>query len=158
MSWWNKNKKIVFWTFTGLLLSIVLIVTLLALLGPTLAGPGKLCTLIGCASGIKVELSDLPPSSSYQMTVMFPSGETQTLFCEPNETEAAAPFGNGCTPKGAYFSLDNDTEPKEITVVVIVDGKRVLEVFHPEYEKYQPNGEDCPPTCYSAQIEMNIIQ
>ena len=154
---WLNNKKATTLLIFILLIGVMFIIAL-TILDPILSRQME-CTLVGCFGGITVELSGLPPSSRYQIAIISPPGEARTLYCGPNSAKTSqAPFWHGCTPEGAFFLLDADSNPQEITVAVTVEGKRISKVFHPEYEISQPNGENCPPTCYSATIEMNITQ
>jgi hypothetical protein len=120
------------------------------------AGPVIGCTLVGCVGGLDINLTGLP-TSNYQISLTFPSGETKTLNCGPNVADESVAFVKNCSPDGVFFSLDQDTvPPKEITVTVVVDGEIFSQEFFPEYAKLQPNGKNCSPTCYSATIEMKI--
>jgi hypothetical protein len=151
MNWWNKNKKVLLLVLVGLLfLSGVVIVV------ATLAGPMVGCTLMGCLGGMDITLMGLP-ASEYQISVTYPSGEIQSLTCGPSAADESMAFENSCSPNGAFFRLDNDTvPPKKVTVTVIVNGQTYSQEFQPKYQKLQPNGRNCPPTCYSASIEMKI--
>jgi hypothetical protein len=153
MNWWSKNGKTLVRVFLLLLFLAVVAVVSITLVGP---GGGKICTLVGCAGGIEVELTGLP-ETKYQVSILFPSGEMKTLTCGPGATDTPEPFVRVCSPQGAFFALDpNVTPPQEITVTVTVNDKPISQTFHPKYERSQPNGRDCPPTCYSATLKMNL--
>jgi hypothetical protein len=149
MNWWNK-KKVLILVFVGLLLIIGIV-----LIGITLVGPMFGCTFIGCTGGLDITLIDLP-ASDYQISVIFPSGKTQTLTCNPG-IDIQFVLDTSCLTDGAFFSLSPDVAPpKKVTVIVIVEGKTFSQVFSPNYSKNQPNGRYCPPTCYGATLEMRI--
>jgi len=156
MNWWNRNKKVVLIVLGGGFALAVIALVFLMVSGPIIGD--RMCTLVGCVGGLEIELIGLPEATPFEISVAFPSGETQTLACGTENDQSEA-FVKSCSPKGMFLSLTPDVEPpKEITVTVTVNGKQTSEVFRPEYNKLQPNGEDCPPTCYSAKITLNIAQ
>lgn len=115
-----------------------------------------MCTLIGCIGGIEVEVVGLPESTPFEISLTFPSGETQTLKCG-GEIDESIPFEKTCSSKGAFFSLPSDSEPPEvIAVTVTMSAGQWTETIFPEYEEFLPNGEGCLPTCYTADIVINI--
>jgi hypothetical protein len=154
MSWWNKNKKIILFIFTGLLFLVGVTVVLLMVLGPIVG-----CTFVGCRGGIQVELDGLPVAMPYQVILSSPSGEISTISCDPGAEDNLNSFEKSCLSNGAYFSLEPDALPSdEITVTVLVGESKVSQAFQPDYKKFQPNGENCDPVCYSAIIRMNMSQ
>lgn len=151
MNWRNKNKKILVLVFAGLLL-----LAGVAVVAAILAGPMIGCTMMGCIGGLDITLTGLP-ASEYQISVTSPSGETQSLTCGPGVTDESVAFEKSCSPDGAFFRLDTDTAPpKKVTVTVSVNGQTFSQEFQPDYQKFQPNGRNCLPTCYSAAIEIKI--
>lgn len=154
MSWWTKNKKFILLIFTGLLLLAGATVVLLTMFGPVVG-----CTLIGCRGGIQVDLEGLPAATPYQVILSSPSGEISTISCVPGAEDNPNSFEKSCLTNGAYFSLEPDLLPSDkVTVTVIVGESRVSQDFRPVYKKFQPNGKNCAPVCYSATIRMNILQ
>jgi hypothetical protein len=150
MNWWSKKKKVLILVSIGLLLLAGVAIVVAALAGPIVG-----CTLVGCVGGLDISLTGLP-AATYQIGVIFPSGKTQTLTCYPGIDNSFS-LDTSCLSDGAFFSLDPDiAPPKKVTVTVVVDGKTFSQEFSPDYEKLQPNGKNCPPTCYSASIEMKI--
>ena len=154
MSWWNKNKKIVLLISTGLLLLTGVTVVLLMMFGPIVG-----CTFIGCRGGIQVDLEGLPATMPYQVILSSPSGEISTISCDPGAEDNPNSFEKSCLTNGAYFSLEPDLLPSDkVTVTVIVGENQISQDFRPVYKKFQPNGKNCVPVCYSAIIRMNILQ
>ena len=149
------NNKI--WLIlAGLAILVIAIVVILMFSGPLIST--KMCTLVGCIGGIEVEIHGLPESTPYEVSLAFPSGETQTLKCS-GETDESIPFEKTCSSKGAFFSLPSDSEPPEVVAVTIVTSTgHWTETIFPEYEKFQPNGEDCPPICFNADIVIDIAE
>jgi hypothetical protein len=157
MSWWSKNKRILLSAVAITLFLTVAVVVSIAIFRP--AEFGQICTLVGCGGGINVELSGLPASTPYQVILSFPSGETSAISCDPGAEDNPNSFEKSCSSNGAYFSLEPDTlPPDEVTVKVVVGENQVLQVFHPVYEKLQPNGVNCAPTCYNAVVKMSVSQ
>jgi hypothetical protein len=154
MNWWSRNKKVLLIISGGLLALIAITFVFLMVSGPTIGG--QMCTLVGCIGGLEIELLGLPNATPYEISIVFPFGETQTLTCGTENDQSEA-FVKSCSPSGAFFSLTPDVEPpEEITVTVEANGKKVTQVFNPQYEKFQPNGVGCEPICYNATIQMNI--
>ena len=153
MGWLIKNPMTKFYIIAGTVLFMFAVI-----FAVLLTGPREGCALIGCVGGLEIELAGLPAKTPYEISIAFLSGEIQTLACGTENDQSEA-FVKSCSPNGAFFSLPSDVEPpKEITVTVTVNGNQTSEVFRPDYQKLQPNGEDCPPVCYGAEILMNISQ
>lgn len=157
MSWWNKNRKTLLLAITIPLFLAAVIAISVAMLRPTEFA--QICTLVGCGGGIEVEFSGMPAATPYQVILSFPAGEPRTLSCGTGVEDNSNPFEKSCLFNGAFFNLEPDSlPPEEVTVTVIVDGRQVSQVFYPDYKKFQPNGENCAPICYSATVRMNISQ
>ncbi len=157
MIWWSKNRRILLSAVAITLFLTVVVVVSIDIFRP--AEFAQICTLVGCGGGINVELSGLPAAAPYQITLSFPSGETRAISCNPGAEDNPNSFEKSCSSNGAYFSLEPDSSPPdEVTVTVIVGENQVLQVFNPDYEKFQPNGENCSPICYSATVKMNVSQ
>ncbi len=154
MSWLSKNKKSILLIFTGLSLFVGVTVVLILMFGPIVG-----CSLVGCRGGIQVELEGLPAAIPYQVLLSSPSDEIGTISCDPGAEDNPNSFEKSCLANGAYFSLEPDVLPSdEVTVTVLVGESRVSQDFHPAYKKFQPNGMNCDPVCYSATIRMKIFQ
>jgi hypothetical protein len=161
MSWWNKSKKTLIFIFVGLLGFVVIAITVLSFLGPIV---GKnFCGLVDClGGGIEINLVGENLPDKYSIEIDSIAGK-RILTCNHSYLATPRPgfiyYGNAdvCTSGGAIFSLQKDVvPPKKITVTVVADGKTFSQEFSPHYDKNQPNGENCPPTCYGATIEMKI--
>lgn len=119
--------------------------------------PPKICTLIGCLGGISIDIPDLQAGAEYQVRLLTPSGNVETVTC--GNGNESVPFDTSCTASGAFFALEADIAPPEtITIEVIIDGVTYSREFQPEYEKSQPNGAGCSPVCYSASINFEFIK
>jgi hypothetical protein len=54
---------------------------------------------------------------------------------------------------GLFFA---DFTPQQLTVRVVTPAGEATESFQLTYEKFQPNGEDCSPTCWKATVVMGL--
>jgi len=153
-SWWRelsaKKRGYIFFAVVFLVLAIAAIASIL---GPII--PEDFCTLVDClGSGVTLELENLPADSSYQVEVTNPAGESLALSCDGNDMQGSAAIQ--CSSEKVYISLEEDYAPEEFTVTITLNGEQLSEVFHPNYEISQPNGEGCPPTCYYATVVMKM--
>ena len=123
------------------------------------------CTLIGCASGMEIQLQAPSwPQASYDVQVVT-DGATRTctvalpFSCDTRPScvpaEGAWVLGlSGCMLGPGQESLSgvilNDA-PGSIDVQVRRDGKVVGQAHaEPTYRESRPNGPDCEPVCRTA--------
>ncbi len=153
-SWWGelsakKRGYIIFFTVIFLVVAAIALV-----LGPAIP-TGDFCTLVDClGSGVTLELENLPADSSYQVEVTNSTGEFLTLSCDGNDMQGSTAIQ--CSSEKVYIHLEEDYAPEEITVTITLNGEQLSEVFYPNYEISQPNGEGCPPICYYAMVVMKM--
>jgi len=102
----------------------------------------RLCTLIGCSSGLGVELAAPVPAGSV-VEVTADTGETRSVECG---TDQLCEFG-------VFF---DDFTPSHVTVRVQTPTGTTTVEFDPHYEKYQPNGGGCGPICLQAHVEVEV--
>lgn len=99
------------------------------------------CTLIGCASGLRVQL-DGAPSVAYTIEVKVPGQATSQTF-------------NCATPSqcvgGAFFA---DFVPQTVQVTITVGTSVRTLTVDPQYSTSRPNGPNCEPTCTQATITI----
>jgi len=102
------------------------------------------CTRIGCDSGIYVDLSRVP-AEAYRLELS-PLGATAKYVVECADPEA-------CGTRHFF----RDFTPDVVTVRLIIGADTV---FWPEtildYVETQPNGPNCPPTCFAATIALPV--
>ena len=154
--WLIKNPMTKFYIIAGTTLSMFVIILAAAITAKI--NSSKMCTLVGCIGGIEVKVVDLPESTPFTVGIVFPSGETQFVSCSGNAPESI-PFENSCSSNIAFFGLPADAKPpKEITVIVVTESGQWKKVIRPEYEEFQPNGEDYPPICYNADIIITVAE
>jgi len=155
MSWWSKYKKA--WLILASSFALIcLAIIALRLVGPRLGE--DFCTLVGCLGGIQIIVEGLPDATVYELDIRNLHGMKQSITCKVGVDEFQI-LGDSCVPNGAAFTLNQDeVPPEEITVTITVEEKKFTKVFRPVYDKFRPNGEDCPPVCYSAIITMKLSQ
>lgn len=127
--------------------TLLVVGALLAL--ETLAGcTSKSCTVIGAPSGVGVTILGLPRSAPLVVEVCVSTTCTTTTSAAdstaPVFVENAAVTSNG---------------PTELTVAIRnQDGKTVVPVTHlvTHPRKHQPNGPDCEPTAYVADVTAGV--
>jgi hypothetical protein len=108
-------------------------------------GDGQVCTQIGCDDGVTVQLSDERPDSV-----------SLTLYLN-SETEAfssieCADAGNMCAIRTDGFT------PETITVVLEWDGEEFRQTYTPQYQRFQPNGPNCPPVCKISNVVIDLSE
>lgn len=106
---------------------------------------GQVCTQVGCEDGVSIMIEKEKPDTL-----------SVTVFVD-DESE---PFGSiECTnPEHPCIFRVSEETPEKISVNIEWDGGEFSENFEPVYESYQPNGPDCPPTCTTASIEINLFE
>jgi hypothetical protein len=100
----------------------------------------SVCTLIGCNSGLTVQIQNAPtgPLSVVAVDVQSPA----------SQYTASCPGDTGCTNQ-VFF---RDFTPGSVNLMVTTTaGTRQITVA-PTYETSRPNGPNCAPTCRSATI------
>lgn len=117
---------------------------------------GKICTLAGCSGGISVEITGYSLDQPYVVSLILPSGERINQVCDGSPKND---FEKSCTETGAYFALPAEfTPPETVTIEISINGKIHKQEYSPDYEKFQPNGEDCPPVCYNAALVFQMTK
>jgi hypothetical protein len=102
----------------------------------------EVCTLIGCSSGLVVELAgNVPETCAVQVSAT--TWEPRFFDC------------SDMVPEDAVLSLFlTDFSPGEVAVGIQWDGNLVVETFDPAYVVHQPNGPGCPPTCRIGTVRI----
>jgi len=100
------------------------------------------CFEIGCDSGIRLTF-DAPPPAGTIIELDSSSGFPWRLECGVDWNCDFDPFFYGFTPE-------------HVTVRVVTSTGEVTASVRPKYLKFQPNGEDCPPTCRVASIMIEL--
>ena len=99
------------------------------------------CTLIGCDSGLSVQLAQVP-AGAYRIEVFSGSGGAHYVF----ECANAAQCGTA-----AFFA---DYTPASVTIRVTTAAGTREQTAQPAYSTNRPNGPDCEPTCTQAAVTV----
>lgn len=146
----------------------------LACSGTDTAGP-RVCTLIGCEDGLKVELDPGSgwPAGAYRFTLRIddtpvvcsaslplPACAIRAVVCVPAGPVTIAESGCALPAASHGFSqivLERNLRPKRVDVTVTRDDTTVAQAqLVPVFQKVQPNGPDCPPACDVAQGRIAV--
>ena len=113
----------------------------LALLGNATGGCGVGCDLVACDSGLTVRIQPAP-TVPYRVEVVG-SGSTRNVFrCDMPGACSDAIYPN-------YF-------PTRVVVEVVTSADTVRREFtNIRYDKVQPNGSNCDPTCRIALLTVD---
>jgi len=126
------------WTGVGAITRLLALVSILLASGcDSLTG---VRTLIGCTSGIAVELEEEPPVP-YRVEAHAGGGTARYVY----ECDQTA----GCPPM--FFA---EFTPDWVIFEVIVAVDTTWYEVRPTYTKLRPNGPRCDPTCYNSTIRL----
>jgi hypothetical protein len=108
--------------------------------------PDRNCTLIGCTSGVTVQLSG-SPGDSYRVEIF--EGNASI----PTKVQTCS-LGAEC-PSVVHFT---DYRPQGSVRVRVVIGQRTITSQSQilTYVANTPNGPDCDPTCFNALVNMPL--
>ncbi len=107
------------------------------------SGTATICTLVGCTSGLTLDFAAALDSGTV-VSVQAADSVPRTIRCGVDVS---------CGDK--IFLADYTVAEAEVTITT-PGGRQVSQQIHPTYEKSQPNGASCPPTCYQATVDLQI--
>jgi hypothetical protein len=102
--------------------------------------PTRVCTMIGCESGLAIEVSS-SVQQSFTVNVRAGTQVIHTFRCDPGQ------------PCRAFVS--NQT-PAQVTVTLETAQGPISRTFQPEYRLNRPNGPDCEPECRQATVTVTV--
>jgi hypothetical protein len=109
-------------------------------------GNARGCTLIGCSSGVTIDLAALP---------LQPGLQSKVTLCVDDHCTSRSP---NASPLFDAFADIPYHEERAVTVSIIMIGPEGAVLAHSSTTAHlvrvQPNGSDCPPTCYSAHLRL----
>ncbi len=150
----NPPRRIKRWLIPSII--ILLLAVLLAIFLRSRYSPLHFCTLIGCNNSLKL-VFNRPQALPYTITVTSDTGETRSATCAPGQDGTGTSSQTSqivmCQPSSVTFYNFN---PQQISIEINWSGARFSESGQPTYTSSQPNGPDCPPTCYSGTFSVNI--
>ena len=101
----------------------------------------KVCTLIGCDSGVRVHLSALP-SQPFRVDIGTPGSDVAYVFDCTNDSSR-------CRQDILFPDLIAD----HLFITVHVGAaSRVTEIVQVTYTHSRPNGPNCSPDCQTADV------
>ena len=106
-------------------------------------GGDRVCTEIGCSDGISLRISGERP-------------DTISISIKKNQETELIGSGQCTEPDQSCRLFVQGETPESITVEIGWEGEAFKDTFIPQYEEFQPNGPDCPPTCSVATVEINF--
>jgi len=100
---------------------------------------GQVCTLVGCDDQLVVNVEGAF-DSSFTVRMSFPG---------------SAPVEAACS-EGSCMVVSGGAAPSEVTIEVLDDSGAVVytATASPEYQVFEPNGPDCPPSCLQAELTL----
>ncbi len=104
-------------------------------------GITRACTLIGCDSGLLVQMQGAVPDT-VTITAQAPGATAQTVVCT--------------TSSCAQYVFFRDFTPASVTLTVRGAGIDIVRTVQPGYRVSQPNGDHCPPTCRQATVQIQV--
>ncbi len=103
----------------------------------------RACTMIGCESGVAVDLSAMPSGAFSVELTPLPGGAPTLKQC----TTAAA-----CGRSLFFAGVTADSVAVKLTTTA---GTRTMRA-RAEYVVSQPNGPQCDPTCRQARVAVQV--
>lgn len=101
------------------------------------------CTLVGCMTGLWVQLDTLP-TTPYRLEVRDASSGGDAVYVFECQDIAR------CNQNGYFPGLVADN----VTVTLIIGTQRRSENFKLTYTENYPNGKGCPGRCLEARVRM----
>jgi hypothetical protein len=138
--------------------------------------PPVACTLIGCEDGLNVELRPESgwPAGEYRFQIRaddvavtcrgslpLPScAESPSVTCDTEGLVQIVESGCALPPDSHAFPglrFDPKLRPQKVEIAITQDGRRVgRSDFVPSFQRVQPNGPGCPPTCEVAHAVIDL--
>ena len=111
------------------------------------------CTTLECDNQLTVKLWESVPDD-YVMELITDNEETVRVHCvEGVNVDGSGQYGE---PICAAWGVTFPTAPAEATVMLHWGNYQLTQQVKPRYEKVQPNGPDCAPICFSAEIGITV--
>ena len=111
---------------------------------------GRICTQIGCVSGITVKL----PAPTE-----LPSRAARVTVCMDDRCRAVRVARSRDVAQSVWIEDRSLSAPTRVRVRVVVRGAHGRTLSRAERDialsRTQPNGPDCPPTCWSAALRVD---
>ena len=112
---------------------------------------GEMCTQIGCMSGISLSIYDSygsPVSGSYGTITV--DGTEYTYDCNTADQLSVI-----CDEETVLLLVE---EGESIVYSINFADESASGETQLDFEESNPNGDDCPPTCYYASITVELFR
>lgn len=119
------------------------------------------CTQAGCFSFVRVELTFASPLTRDDVEVVVQHSERSfTCSFGSDDDPCHQGFPPEFDPGGSADPTDtvvllSDT-PEQLRIIVTTADGPETQLVEPQYERNQPNGSGCPPTCLSASTTAHF--
>ncbi len=145
------SKKLLLIIGIPLILVAGILIVLLAIPTSPLS-PLHMCTLIGCRDALELTFSIEPPGQ-YTVALTNSNGENHSITCNHGEISSSVDSPAICSAGTVIFYAFT---PADVTIEVSWQGGAYTISGHPTYTSFQPNGADCPPTCRSGKLLVEL--
>jgi hypothetical protein len=121
---------------------------------PNVSGnTGIECTALECENQLTVKLWERVPDD-YVVELITDNEETVRVHCvEGVNVDGSGQYGE---PICAAWGVTFPAAPAVATVKLLWENYQLTQEVKPRYEKVQPNGPDCAPICFSAEIGITV--
>ncbi|MCA9641210.1 MAG: hypothetical protein H6718_21230 [Polyangiaceae bacterium] len=134
-----------------------LLIALLACLALSLAGciGGKTCTLMGCVSGVQLNLAESVSTEGELLITVEADGETFSCTQIDGVANHCPDFELRSNTRLREVIFQNHT-PRSLHLRMQSNGTVVVDqdVTNISYQRSYPNGEDCDDGCAYAEVEL----
>jgi hypothetical protein len=122
-------------------LATATLVTVLTASGCASAKPTgpKACTLVGCQPGLSIDVRG-DRGGDINVKIVAADGQMRSFDCDSDTATCSATF--------------EDYTPENVSVTVTKKESNVIRSYSLKYNNVRPNGEDCPPVCKQAHIDL----
>jgi hypothetical protein len=131
--------------------------------GATPTARERECPTMMCIDTLGVYLVGFR-SDDFTLTATTPDGTRVQVRCVDYTGQSGGSLGRvrvecggnaGLRPRSVVFF---GFTPEILTVTLTWDGNEISQEFEPEYNLYQPAGPDCPPTCRTGGVVLNVLE
>jgi hypothetical protein len=121
---------------------------------PNVSGDtGFICGALECENQLTVRLWEYIPDD-YVMELITDNEETVRVHCVGDvNVDGSGQYGE---PICAAWGVTFPAAPAEATIKLHWGNYELTQQVKPPYEKVQPNGPDCPPICFAAEIGITV--
>lgn len=129
-----------------------------------LSGCGVFCSEVGCVSAVGIQLATPWQAGKYNVQVVSKTGTATFAACTIDfanfsnryqDCPAIGYWGNSDTTISTLEFSFEGPRPSEVTITITPDGGTPESTTKQlDYSKSAPNGEQCGPICYQANVVL----